>query len=113
MTEETRKGEGCPHSDTMSIAEYIRDVFENAGEFFDPDPHLEDNLLIIFKNPPRDLASCLERLGIDALDTTDESGSTKYVVVYDKASVKLFLKLVKPPIPDVEPLAKKIKAYDS
>ncbi len=109
MTDRTLR-EGCPHAD---IAEYIRNVFENTGEFFDPDPRLQDNLVVIFRNPPEDLVPCLKALGIGALDTTDEKGLTKYVVIYDNKFVRLFLKLVKPPIPDVEPLIEKIKAYDS
>ncbi len=107
-----RRPEGCrPSADAEEIAACIRDVFKSVGEFFDPDPHAERNLLIIFRNPPDCLVSCLERLGIEALETTDEKGSTRYVVIYDERSIELFLKIVKPPIPDVEPLYRKVRSY--
>ncbi|CCC81365.1 hypothetical protein [Thermoproteus tenax] len=92
-------------------AHYVREVFEKTGDYFDPDPHQEGGVLVIFTNPPDDLAECLRELGIGFLDTTDEGGTNKYIVIYEEGDLTAFLKKVAPPLPEVEPLLMKLKRY--
>ncbi|MEL9991672.1 MAG: hypothetical protein QXP98_06195 [Thermoproteus sp.] len=90
---------------------YIRGLFEAVGEVFDPDPHVERNLVVVFKNPPQILAGLLKSLGIDSMETTNENGTERYVVIYDQESVRLFFKRIRPRLPEVEPLLRKVAGY--
>ncbi|MGC8973688.1 MAG: hypothetical protein ACP5KY_05725 [Thermoproteus sp.] len=45
------------------------------------------------------------------METSDERGSARYVVIYEVDAVRRFLAVVRPSIPDVEPLARKIAGY--
>ncbi|MGC9169260.1 MAG: hypothetical protein ACP5HD_00760 [Thermoproteus sp.] len=103
--------ERCPCDRHDDAAAYVRGLFERIGEFFDPDPHVERNLIVVFRDPPRCLARCLELLGIGNMETSDERGSARYVVIYEVDAVRRFLAVVRPSIPDVEPLARKIAGY--
>ncbi|MEZ0248775.1 MAG: hypothetical protein ABWJ97_05830 [Thermoproteus sp.] len=97
---------------TVEEAEsYIRGLFEAVGEVFDPDPHVEGNLVVIFKNPPQILADLLKSFGIDCMETTDEKGAERFVVIYDQESVELFFKRIRPRLPEVEPLLRKVARY--
>jgi len=101
----------CDGGKLGESVEYVRGLFERAGEFLDPDPHAEGNLLVIFRDPPGCLARCLELLGIEGMETSDEGGTARYVVIYEEDAVRRFLSVVRPSIPDVEPLARKIASY--
>jgi hypothetical protein len=45
------------------------------------------------------------------METSDEGGTARYVVIYEEDAVRRFLSVVRPSIPDVEPLARKIASY--
>lgn len=88
-------------------AAFLKGLFESSGELFDPDPHAEGNLIVIFRGARA--AEALDVLGIEYLATTDESGRRPYVVVYEPGEVAKLLRLIKPEIP--EPLRRKASAY--
>lgn len=88
-------------------AAFLRGLFESSGELFDPDPHAEGNLIVIFRGARA--AEALDALGISYLATTDESGERPYVVVYEPGEVAKFLRLIRPEVP--APLKRKASEY--
>lgn len=78
---------------------FLKGAFETYGEFFAGDPHGGD-VIAIFKVADSRLVESLRLLGIDPLETTDEKGVGKYVVVYRPRDVRRFVKLVKPVVDD-------------
>ncbi|MEM1597149.1 MAG: hypothetical protein QXP31_06185 [Pyrobaculum sp.] len=79
---------------------FLKGAFETYGEFFAGDPHRGD-VVAIFKVGSRKVAKSLKLLGIDPLETTDEAGASRYVVVYRRRDVRRFVKVVKPVVDDV------------
>lgn len=88
---------------------FLRGLFEAHGEFFDPDPHGDGEVIIVFKGAA-DAAAALELLGIGYLATSDELGLSRYVVVYERGEVAKFLKRVRPKLPEVPPLRRKLES---
>ncbi|HII47107.1 hypothetical protein [Pyrobaculum aerophilum] len=74
---------------------FIKGAFETYGEFFMGDPH-GGEVIIIFKSGSKKLAKSLRLLGFSPLETTDESGASRYLVLYERPDVRRFVKLIKP-----------------
>lgn len=74
---------------------FIKGAFETYGEFFTGDPHGGD-VVVIFKTGARKLVRSLRLIGLDPLETTDESGNRRFIVLYSDKDVQRLLKVVKP-----------------
>jgi len=79
---------------------FIKGAFETYGEFFSGDPH-SGGVVVIFKTGAKKLVKSLRLMGLDPLETTDESGNRKFIVLYSGRDVRRFLKVVKPVVEDV------------
>ncbi|MGC8994079.1 MAG: hypothetical protein ACP5J0_01670 [Pyrobaculum sp.] len=79
---------------------FIKGAFEAHGEFFMGDPHGRE-VLVIFKTGSRKVAKSLRLLGLSPLETTDEAGVRRFIVLYERRDVKRFVRLVKPVIENV------------
>ena len=78
---------------------FIKGAFEAHGEFFSGDPHGGD-VVIIFKTGARKLVKSLRLLGLDPLETTDEGGAKRFIVLYKRRDIQRFLRVVKPVVED-------------
>ncbi|MEZ0318875.1 MAG: hypothetical protein ABWK05_02640 [Pyrobaculum sp.] len=83
---------------------FLKGAFETYGEFFTGNPHRGD-VVAVFKVGSKKVAKSLRLLGIDPLETTDEAGTSQFVVIYRRRDVRRFVKIVKPVVEDV-PIAR-------
>ncbi len=74
---------------------FVKGAFETHGEFFLGDPH-GGGIVIIFKTGAKKLVKSLRLMGLTPLETTDESGSRRFIVLYKDRDIRRFVKIVKP-----------------
>jgi hypothetical protein len=74
---------------------FVKGAFETHGEFFIGDPH-GGGVVIIFKTGAKKLVKSLRLMGLTPLETTDESGSRRFIVLYKDRDIRRFVKIVKP-----------------
>ena len=79
---------------------FVKGAFEAHGEFFLGDPH-GGGIVIIFKTGAKKLVKSLRLMGLAPLETTDESGSRRFIVLYKDTDIRRFVKIVKPVVEDV------------
>ncbi|ABP51110.1 MULTISPECIES: hypothetical protein [Pyrobaculum] len=78
---------------------FIKGAFETYGEFFMGDPH-GGYPIVVFETGSKKLVKSLRLIGVRPLVTTDETRRRRFVVIYDRRDIKLFVKMVKPVVDD-------------